>query len=484
MTRSRERHLMQARMNMMGDAMKTIPKILLVLALVSTSACVVTQRAAPERIYPQETTVSFQLFYDQMSPYGSWVEYRNYGYVWIPDADRDFSPYCSNGHWVYTDYGWTWASDYPWGWAAFHYGRWGYDDDFGWFWIPGNEWGPAWVTWRRAPGYYGWAPMGPGISVDISFGREYRVPADHWTFVGERDFCRSDLDRHYIDRSTNITIINNTTVINTTNVDRSRRTTYVSGPDRTEVERVTSQAVRPIAVRENDRPGQSVSGDQMRIYRPQVQQGDTHDRRVAPSKLRDLRDIRRNPDRDRGNRRREENQPADNTGRGDISQPQTGTPPAPREGGDPRREVAPPQKDRSDERAPERQNLTPPDPPKDEHQPPQVNPPEKKKIDQQEPEIQKERPTDSKGREQPWIGSPPEKRNNADRPSGRGNPPDVKPQPSQPPTPPNARGGRGRMSQPGKNYQPKKNVKKPPEDQKKPDEPRKDEKKEKEPPPY
>src|SRR5439155_27270183 len=151
------------------------------------------------------------------------------------------------------------------------YGRWGYDDDFGWFWIPGNDWGPAWVTWRHAPGYYGRAPMGPGISVDISFGREYRVPSERWTFVGERDLDRSDLDRHYIDRSTNITIINNTTIINTTHVDENRRTVYVSGPERTEVERATSKAVRPIPVRENDRPGQALSNDQMRIYRPQVQ---------------------------------------------------------------------------------------------------------------------------------------------------------------------------------------------------------------------
>ncbi len=70
-----------------------------------------------------------------------------------------------------TEYGWTWLSDYPWGWAPFHYGRWDFDNSFGWFWIPGNEWGPAWVTWRRANGYYGWAPMSPGINL-IWPGRE------------------------------------------------------------------------------------------------------------------------------------------------------------------------------------------------------------------------------------------------------------------------------------------------------------------------
>jgi hypothetical protein len=471
----------------MVSAMNISARSLVLFLMLGTSACVVSQRAAPPGAYPQETTVSFQLFYDQMSPYGSWVEYQNYGYVWIPDVDRDFSPYCTNGHWVYTDYGWTWASDYPWGWAAFHYGRWAYDDQIGWLWIPGNDWGPAWVTWRRSQGYYGWAPMGPGVSVEVSFGRGYRVPPEHWTFINERDIDRSDIDRRYVDRSTNVTIINNTTVINTTHIDESRHTTYVAGPDRAEVERVTSKAVRPIPVRENGSPGQSLSNDQLRIYRPQVRPADREDRRVAPSRLKDLRDVRHNGDRNPGGRRREDHNPADNSRSGEgAQQSPTPAPPASREGGDPRRELSPPRKDRSNELPPERKIVTPPEPQKQEPQPPVVTPPEKKKVEDQQPEIQKERPTDSKGREQPWIGTPPERRRATDQPSPPRNarPPDVKSQqPPQVSTPPNGRGGRGRTPQPGRPNQPRKNVKKPPEVEKKPAEPQKDEKKEKEPPP-
>src|SRR4030095_4783503 len=56
--------------------------------------------------------VSYQSFYDQLPPYGNWVNYPGYGYVWIPNAGPDFRPYATNGNWIYTDAGWTWASNY------------------------------------------------------------------------------------------------------------------------------------------------------------------------------------------------------------------------------------------------------------------------------------------------------------------------------------------------------------------------------------
>lgn len=106
--------------------------------------------------------VSFQVFYDELSPYGDWINDPRHGYIWLPYVDRDFHPYGSNGHWAMTEYGNTWVSYYDWGWAPFHYGRWLYDDYYGWAWVPGYEWGPAWVNWRTGGGYYGWAPLGPG----------------------------------------------------------------------------------------------------------------------------------------------------------------------------------------------------------------------------------------------------------------------------------------------------------------------------------
>ena len=92
--------------------------------------------------------ISFQTFYHELAPYGSWVHNPQHGQVWIPNVGSRFQPYVTRGHWVMTDYGNTWVSDYNWGWAAFHYGRWYLDDYHGWAWVPGHEWGPAWVAWR------------------------------------------------------------------------------------------------------------------------------------------------------------------------------------------------------------------------------------------------------------------------------------------------------------------------------------------------
>ena len=66
-------------------------------------------------------------FDQSLSPYGEWVDLPEYGRVWRPyesNVGADFRPYATGGHWVYTDYGWSFESDYPWGWAPFHYGRW------------------------------------------------------------------------------------------------------------------------------------------------------------------------------------------------------------------------------------------------------------------------------------------------------------------------------------------------------------------------
>lgn len=154
--------------------MKSKIKILAILLGVIISSVMFSKQASA-----QQANVSFQVFYDELSPYGQWIDDPNYGYIWIPDAEQDFVPYSSNGYWVLSDYGWTWVSDYDWGWAPFHYGRWDYDNDYGWFWLPDNQWGPAWVTWRRANGYYGWSPMRPGISISLSFGRGYDRDRDY-----------------------------------------------------------------------------------------------------------------------------------------------------------------------------------------------------------------------------------------------------------------------------------------------------------------
>ncbi|HEY6554797.1 MAG TPA: DUF6600 domain-containing protein, partial [Vicinamibacteria bacterium] len=71
--------------------------------------------------------VSLSYFYDNLSDDGEWFQDPRHGWCWTPyDMSADWRPYY-DGHWVYTDYGWSWASNERWGWATYHYGRWMYD---------------------------------------------------------------------------------------------------------------------------------------------------------------------------------------------------------------------------------------------------------------------------------------------------------------------------------------------------------------------
>ncbi len=52
-----------------------------------------------EKIAAQSVTVNFQVFYDNLSPYGTWVNEAEYGYMWFPNVAAGFSPYNTNGYW-------------------------------------------------------------------------------------------------------------------------------------------------------------------------------------------------------------------------------------------------------------------------------------------------------------------------------------------------------------------------------------------------
>ena len=267
-------------------ATKNLWKISVVLFVLLNSSCAIQNQVSAQR-----GNVDRQVFYDQLSPYGEWVENADYGYVWIPDVDQNFSPYSTSGYWVMTDYGWTWVSDYPWGWAAFHYGRWDYNNNYGWFWVPDNEWGPSWVTWRTGNGYYGWTPMRPGMNISLSFGNDYQ-DLDRWNFVRENDFGRSDIHQYYADRNDYNRIIINSTVINNTYTDRTRNTTYISGPSRNEVQRATGRKINNITIRDNDRPGQTLNSGRLNIYRPQIQPNNDRNQKPVPTKITNLKDVR------------------------------------------------------------------------------------------------------------------------------------------------------------------------------------------------
>jgi hypothetical protein len=267
--------------------MKTNFRILAILLGLLISSVLLPKQASA-----QQGSVSFQTFYDELSPYGEWVDNPDYGYVWIPNEGPDFVPYSTEGNWIYTNYGWTWASNYEWGWAPFHYGRWDYSDYYGWFWAPDIEWGPAWVTWRRADGYFGWEPMAPGISLSLSFGSGYNSTNDHWIFVRDRDFERPDFQNYYVNRNEHDQIIRNSNVINKTYVDRTRKATYVIGPARADVQKATGRKINSVSIQENSRPGQNLSNGRLTIYRPQVNKNNDKGQRPEPKRVSNMTDVK------------------------------------------------------------------------------------------------------------------------------------------------------------------------------------------------
>lgn len=228
---------------------------------------------------PSPFGVSFQVFYNELSPYGDWVMDQRHGYVWIPNVGQDFHPYGSNGYWEMTNFGNTWVSYYDWGWAPFHYGRWYWDNFYGWAWVPGYEWGPAWVNWRTGGGYYGWTPLGPGIGVNVSID----FHSNHWRFVPQRRFRHRHFYRYYVPSYNMINIYNRTTIINNTFVYNNR--TYVTGPSRRELERVTRGSVPVYQVNDRARPGRaSVSNRTLNVYRPEIDNSRSANAQARPSR--------------------------------------------------------------------------------------------------------------------------------------------------------------------------------------------------------
>jgi len=229
----------------------------------------VEQAQVPMQPQPQgadDAYVSYQDFYQDLAPYGQWVDDPQYGYVWTPNVNSDFRPYYTNGHWVMTQYGNTWASDFAWGWAPFHYGRWTYDDYYGWVWIPGSEWGPAWVSWRYGEGNYGWAPLGPGYAFNSVYG-DYSCPADWWVFIPQQYIYTGNYYHYWYGPRNNQTIINNTTVIN--NTYENNHITYVAGPRANQIEAVTHQPVKVYHLaNSSSNTNTRVHNDVVKMYRP------------------------------------------------------------------------------------------------------------------------------------------------------------------------------------------------------------------------
>jgi hypothetical protein len=240
--------------------------------------------ATPPPTYVTSAPADVSYFYNDLSPYGTWVSLEGYGWCWQPQAvvvSPSWRPYCDGGYWVYTDAGWFWQSNYSWGWAPFHYGRWYHHPRCGWVWMPDRVWGPAWVTWRSTGDICGWAPLPPhadfdlrlgwrfnGVSVGASF--DFGLGFDAFAFVSFGDFCNHDLGRRCLppDRVRGIyrqtTVINNYEVHNNTIVHRGIPIERVTAASRVPVPRAT---VRDVAAGSTRMPSRTGSV----VYRPQLQ---------------------------------------------------------------------------------------------------------------------------------------------------------------------------------------------------------------------
>jgi hypothetical protein len=219
-----------------------------------------------------DLVVSVNLFQRELSPYGRWADDPRYGEVWYPSVREGWRPYYDDGHWVYSDdYGWLWVADQPWGWAPFHYGRWVLTD-YGWAWVPGTVWGPAWVTFRSAPDYIGWAPLPPEADWDDGYGFRRRydvVDARCWSFVRPRGFLERRFDRYAYDRRDNRRFIQHTT--NITNITIINNRVVNRGIDVNHVERETHRRVQRVKVTDSDRPERTqLQGNKVVVYKPAI----------------------------------------------------------------------------------------------------------------------------------------------------------------------------------------------------------------------
>ena len=211
--------------------------------------------AAPTiAVAPVAQPVNLPGFQAQLAAYGTWVDLPGFGLCWRPAvaaADPFWRPYSDQGHWVYTADGWFWQSDYPWGDIVFHYGRW-HRGALGWVWVPGYDWAPAWVCWRHAEGYCGWAPLPPSavfkagiglwyggrLAVDVDFG----LGADLFTFVAYDHFWDHNLRGFILPRERVGVVFGRSVVLNGYRMDHGRF--VVEGLGRERVASLTRREIR------------------------------------------------------------------------------------------------------------------------------------------------------------------------------------------------------------------------------------------------
>ncbi len=167
---------------------------LFLLVALGCVACTVVTYSQDPAYYQRGEYMEPADDFDYLSQYGDWDVVVGFGTVWRPAVVGDWGPFW-HGHWIWTNYGWSWVSYEPFGWLVYHYGYWYYEPAFGWFWVPGHTWSPARVSWYTYGDYCAWAPMPPPHHAwPDPWGHHDRFNA--WVMVDARHFTDDNVIRH------------------------------------------------------------------------------------------------------------------------------------------------------------------------------------------------------------------------------------------------------------------------------------------------
>ncbi len=215
-------------------------------------------------------TVSFQSFYDVLSPMGEWIQitkedidedlsdgegegryssayYQDdeFLFIWKPSVENNWKPY-SNGKWEYTDHGWLWASNDSWGNATYNYGRWWNSPKYGWVWLPGYTWAPAWVRWKvtNDGNHVGWVALSPKAKWKSETGitdknYSYTNKDADWVFVDNNTFVSDITPSKIAATNQNSDLVKNSTGI--TGITTEDDKIVTSGPDVNRIEEKTGK---------------------------------------------------------------------------------------------------------------------------------------------------------------------------------------------------------------------------------------------------
>jgi hypothetical protein len=240
-------------------------------------------------------SVSFQNFYDDLSPDGDWIqiskeeiekelkdgEAQSYSsvmntddelyFIWHPTSvGTDWRPY-TNGRWMWTTDGWMWASNYRWGWAVFHYGRWWNSPKYGWVWMPGYVWAPAWVQWKVSENHVGWCPLTPNARWRSETGittanYSYRNRNADWVFVDKSNFVNDLSNSNVLPASGNHQLISNSQTV--LDIKSQNNRIFCNGPGVNDIEARTGKVMMQRQIRYSNQRGKAMIGNNdVSVYR-------------------------------------------------------------------------------------------------------------------------------------------------------------------------------------------------------------------------